>query len=190
MMLTTLYSSNTGMQARQMLERKPPTCTSTLSSTNSFSTLRRPTSGLDSSSATISSIGRPLMRRNWLMRSPASGTPPAAVWPPAAPAPDSGCSLPILYGLACPKAPCHGAGTSMLAPSAPAAAEPYPINRRRVTLPRYQNASLQSCVFALSVIVSSSQAGCNGGDKCHDTCQCPSARRAAHDHASLGQEIS
>ena len=52
-MLTTLFSSNTGMQARQMLERKPPTWASTLSSTSSFSVLRRPTSGLDSSSATI-----------------------------------------------------------------------------------------------------------------------------------------
>src|SRR5262245_30532371 len=123
-----------------------------------------------------------------LMRSTAICTPTRADLPPAAAAPESGCSVPILYGLACPKAACHGAGTSMLAPSAPAAAEPYPINRRRVTLPRYQNASLQSCVFALSVIVSSSQAGCNGGDKCHDTCQCPSARRTAHDHASLGQD--
>src|SRR5262245_59610283 len=40
----------------------------------------------------------------------------------------------------------------MLAPSTPAAV-PYPINRRRVTLPRYQNSSVQS--FALSVIVCS-----------------------------------
>src|SRR6516165_5376539 len=179
MMLTILYSSNTGMQARQMLERKPPTCTSTLSSTNSFSTLRRPTSGLDSSSATISSIGRPLMPPDLLMRSTAICTPTSAVLPPAAPAPDSGCSVPILYGLACPKAACHGAGTSMLAPSAPAAAEPYPINRRRVTLPRYQNVSPQSCVFASSVIVGSSQAGCNGADTRHDNCRCPSAQRVA-----------
>ena len=52
-MLTILCSSNTGMQARQMLERKPPTWASILSSTTSFSVLRRPTSGLDSSSATI-----------------------------------------------------------------------------------------------------------------------------------------
>src|SRR5262245_15786502 len=43
----------------------------------------------------------------------------------------------------------------MLAPSAPAAV-PYPINRRRVTLPRYQNSSVQS--FALSVTVNSSLA--------------------------------
>src|SRR6266481_2176303 len=163
---------------------------STLSSTTSFSVLRRPTSGFDSSSATTSSIGRPLTPPDLLMRSTAICTPTSAVLPPAAPAPESGCSVPILYGLACPKAACHGAGTSMLAPSAPAAAEPYPINRRRVTLPRYQNASLQSCVFASSVIVSSSQAGCSGADACHNDCQCPSARRAARDHASLGQDMS
>src|SRR5499427_4351778 len=174
------------MQARQTLERKPPTWTSTLSSTRSFSVLRRPTSGLDSSSATTISSGRPLMPPDLLMRSTAIWTPTSAVLPPAAPAPDSGCSVPILYGLACPNAASHGAGTSMLAPSAPAAAEPYPINRRRVTLPRYQNASLQSCVFALSVIVSSSQVGCNGADTRHDNCHYPSARRTAPDHASLG----
>src|SRR6266540_3278323 len=93
------------------------------------------------------------------MRSTAICTPTRADLPPAAAAPESGCSVPILYGLAWPKAACHGAGTSMVAPSAPAAAEPYPINRRRVTLPRYQNSSLQSCVFASSVIVCSSQVG-------------------------------
>src|SRR6516165_7673263 len=163
-MLSTSYSSNTGMQARQMFERKPPTCTSTLSSTNNFSTLRRPTSGLDSSSATISSIGRPLTP-DLLMRSTAICTPTSAVLPPAAPAPESGCSVPILYGLAWPNAACHGAGTSMVAPSAPAAAEVYPISLRRVTLPRYQNASPQSCVFASSVIVRSSQVGCNGAEQ-------------------------
>ena len=41
-----------------MLERKPPTWTSILSSTTSFSVLRRPTSGLDSSSA-IDQLERP-----------------------------------------------------------------------------------------------------------------------------------
>src|SRR6266566_5556322 len=137
----------------------------------------------------MSSIGRPLMPPDLLMRSTAICVPTSAVLPPAAAAPESGCSVPTLYGLAWPKAACHGAGTSMLAPSAPAAA-PYPINRRRVTLPRYQNSSLQSCVFALSVIVSSSQVGYHGADKCHANCQCPSARRPAHHHASLGQEMS
>src|SRR5262249_31644333 len=110
-------------------------------------------------------MGRPLTPPALLMRSPAIWVPTSAVLPPAAPAPDSGCSVPTLYGLAWPKAACHGAGTSMLAPSAPAAAEPYPTNRRRVTLPRYQNSSLQSCVFASSVIVRPSQAGCNGADQ-------------------------
>src|SRR5215470_1720334 len=116
-------------------------------------------------------MGRPLMPTDLLMRSTAI-------------------CVPILYGLACPKAACHGAGTSMVAPSAPAAAEPYPINRRRVTLPRYQNASLQFCVFASSVIVGSSQVGCNGADTRHDNCHCLSARRTAHGPASLGQEMS
>src|SRR2546429_3315549 len=105
----------------------------------------------------MSSIGRPLMPPDLLMRSTAICVPTSAVLPPAAAAPESGCSEPILYGLAWPKAACHGAGTSMVAPSAPAAAEVYPIRRRRVTLPRYQNSSVQS--FALSVIVCSSQVG-------------------------------
>src|ERR1700758_3422054 len=135
----------------------------------------------------MSSIGRPLMPPDLLMRSTAICVPTSAVLPPAAAAPESGCSVPILYGLACPKAACHGAGTSMLAPSAPAAAEPYPINRRRVTLPRYQNASLQFCVFASSVIVSSSQIDCNGADTRH---QLPLSECAAHRPASLGQEMS
>ncbi len=47
-MLTILASSHTGMQARHTLERKPPWWTSILSSTTSFSALRRPTSGFDS----------------------------------------------------------------------------------------------------------------------------------------------
>ena len=44
-----------------MLEISPPTWASTLSSTSSFSTLRRPTSGLVSSSSTIRSIFRPAL---------------------------------------------------------------------------------------------------------------------------------
>src|SRR6266852_313847 len=152
-MLTTLYSSNTGMQARQMLERKPPTWTSTLSSTRSFSVLRRPTSGFDSSSAMTISTGRPLMPPDLLMRSTAICRPTSAVLPPAAPAPDSGCKVPTLYGLAWPKAARHGAGTSMVAPSAPAAA-PYPITRRRVVFPLYQDSSTQSSILSLSVMAS------------------------------------
>src|SRR5919201_6093655 len=104
----------------------------------------------------MSSIGRPLTPPDLLMRSTAICVPTNAVLPPAAAAPDSGCSVPTLYGLAWPKAACHGAGTSLVAPSAPAAAEVYPIRRRRVTLPRYQNSSVQSF---LSVTVCSSQVG-------------------------------
>ena len=58
-----------------MLERKPPTWTSILSSSTSFSALRRPTSGLDSSSTTTSSTGRPLMPPVLLMRSTAICSP-------------------------------------------------------------------------------------------------------------------
>ena len=82
--------------------------------------MRRPTSGFDSSSTAMISTGRPLMPPALLMRSTAICRPTSAVLPPAAPAPDSGCSEPILYGLAWPKAACHGAGTSIVAPSAPA----------------------------------------------------------------------
>src|SRR5258708_20470566 len=152
-MLTILASSQTGMQARHMLERKPPTCMSILSSSTSFCALRRATSGLDSSSATTSSTGRPLMPPDLLMRSTAISTPTSAVLPPAAPAPESGCMVPSLYGLSWPKAARHGAGTNMVAPSTPA---PHPTRRRRVTLPLYQNAFDPSESFQLLAIVSSS----------------------------------
>src|SRR6266849_6429336 len=153
-MLTILASSQTGMQARHMLERKPPTCMSILSSTTSFCALRRPTSGLDSSSATTSSTGRPLMPPDLLMRSAAISTPTSAVLPPAAPAPESGCIVPILYGLSWPKAARHGAGTNIVAPSAPA---PHPTRQRRVTLPLYQNSCELSWSFKSLAIVSSSR---------------------------------
>src|SRR5229473_6464650 len=99
----------------------------------------------------MSSIGRPLMPPDLLMRSTAIWVPTSAVLPPAAAAPESGCRVPTLYGLAWPNAACHGAGTNMVAPSAPAAA-PYPISRRRVILPLYQNSSAQSGAVLLSVI--------------------------------------
>src|SRR2546428_13181599 len=70
----------------------------------------------------ISSTGRPLMPPARLMRSTASWVPTRAVLPPAAAAPDSGCMVPILYGLAWPNASRQGGGTSMVAPGAPAAA--------------------------------------------------------------------
>ena len=43
-----------------------------------------------------SSTGRPLMPPDLLMRSTAICTPTSAVLPPAAAAPESGCSVPIL----------------------------------------------------------------------------------------------
>src|SRR6266487_2516303 len=128
-------------------------------------------------------MGRPLRPPDLLMRSTAICTPTSAVLPPAAPAPESGCSEPILYGLAWPKAACHGAGTSMVAPSAPAAAEVYPIRRRRVTLPRYQNSSVQSF---LSVIVCSSQVGLLWRRQV--PCQLPVSAGAAR-RATLGQGL-
>src|SRR5712691_10328749 len=91
-----------------------------------------------------------------LMRSTAISTPTSAVLPPAAAEPDSGCRVPILYGLAWPNAVRHGAGTSIIAPSAPAPAALHPTSRRRLTLPRYQNSSSRSCAFPLSVMAKSS----------------------------------
>src|SRR5207249_9791203 len=79
-------------------------------------------------------MGRPLMPPDLLMRSAASCVPTSAVLPPAAAAPVSGCRTPILYGLAWPDASRHGAGTSILAPSAPAAAADRPRTLRRVAL--------------------------------------------------------
>jgi len=74
-----------------------------------------------------------------LMRSAAICKPTTAVLPPAAPAPDSGCSEPILLGLGgARKAARHGAGTSIMAPIAP---PPQPTIRRRVTLPLCQMSS-------------------------------------------------
>src|SRR5262245_61547574 len=78
----------------------------------------------------------------------------------------------------------------MVAPSAPAAAEVYPISRRRVTLPRYQNSSVQSCVLVLSVIVRSSQVALSRQRQmpCQLLVLAGTARRA--DPASLGEGIS
>src|SRR5262249_61345591 len=80
-------------------------------------------------------IGRPLTPPDLLMRSTAICTPTSAVLPPAAAAPDSGCSVPILYGLAWPKASRHGAGTSMAGAGAPPAGGGGPNDLRRVGLP-------------------------------------------------------
>src|SRR6266566_2768564 len=60
----------------------------------------------------MSSIGRPLIPPDLLMRSTAIWVPTRAVLPPEAAVPESGCSVPILYGFAWPKAVPHGAGTN------------------------------------------------------------------------------
>src|SRR5574341_1262194 len=88
-----------------------------------------------------SSMGRPPRPPDLLMRSTAICTPTSAVLPPAAAAPDSGCSVPTLSALAWPNASRHHAGTATAAPRAPAAAAPNPRKRRRVVLPLYQNSS-------------------------------------------------
>src|SRR5687767_4147405 len=70
-----------------------------------------------------------------LIRSTAIWVPTSAVMPPAAAAPVSGYIVPILYGFACPNASRQGAGTSSVAPTAPAAVADRPRNVRRVVLP-------------------------------------------------------
>src|SRR5262245_3718055 len=80
-------------------------------------------------------MGRPLTPPVLLIRSTAICTPTSAVLPPAAAVPDSGCSVPSLYGLVCPNASRHGAGTSMEAPRAPAADADRDSIHRRVVLP-------------------------------------------------------
>src|SRR5215510_7255251 len=85
-----------------------------------------------------------------LMRSVAICVPTSAVLPPAAATPDSGCSTPTLYGLAWPNASRQGAGTSIVAPSAPAAVAERPRNVRRVVLPLHHMsfAHGSSCHFS------------------------------------------
>src|SRR5262245_34934783 len=92
------------------------------------------------------------------MRSTAICVPTRAVLPPAAAVPDSGWSVPILYGLVWPNALRQGAGTSIEAPRAPAVAAPKPSKRRRVTLPLYQKSSAAahfSCIQRSSIVRSS-----------------------------------
>src|ERR1043165_2809069 len=101
-------------------------------------------------------MGRPLIPPDLLMRSTAICVATSAVLPPAAAAPDSGCMVPTLYGLACPNAPRHGAGTSVVAPSAPAAAAERPRNRRRVVLPLHHMCFAQASSCQRSVIDDSS----------------------------------
>src|SRR5207244_7658096 len=98
-------------------------------------------------------MGRPLSPPDLLMRSTAIWVPTSAVLPPAAAVPESGWSTPTLYGLACPNAARHGAGTSMVAPTAPAAAVPSPRNVRRVVLPLHHMSFAQGSSCHRSVIL-------------------------------------
>src|SRR5437667_4603429 len=114
-------------------------------------------------------MGRPLTPPDLLIRSTAISVPTSAVFPPAAPAPDSGWRTPTLYGLACPNASRHGAGTSTVAPRAPAAAAESARNRRRVVLPLHHMSFAQASSCHRSAIGCSSlrcapQAGaCDAG---------------------------
>src|SRR5207244_1154868 len=105
---------------------------------------RRPTSGFAPQSATTASSGRPLTPPLLLIRSMAIIDPTSAVFPPAAATPLSGWSTPILYGLAWPNASRQGAGTRMVAPTAPAAVADRLRNRRRVVLPLHHKSLAQS----------------------------------------------
>src|SRR3989442_14680564 len=80
-------------------------------------------------------MGRPLTPPDLLIRSTAICVPTSAVLPPAAPVPESGWRTPTLYGLACPNASRHGAGTSTGAPRAPAVADASATDLPRVVLP-------------------------------------------------------
>src|SRR2546428_11996603 len=80
-------------------------------------------------------MGRPLTPPDLLIRSTAISVPTSAVFPPAAPVPESGWRTPTLYGLVCPNASRHGAGSSTVAPRAPAAADESARNFRRLVLP-------------------------------------------------------
>src|SRR5947208_3029094 len=103
----------------------------------------------------MSSTGRPLMPPVALARSTAICTPTSAVVPPAAAVPDSGCSVPTLYGRAWPNASRHGAGTSIAVPRALAAVDESARNFRRVVLPLHhmdlaQDSSCQRPVMPAS----------------------------------------
>src|SRR2546425_9379836 len=90
------------------------------------------------------------------MRSTAIWVPTSAVLPPAAPVPESGWSTPTLYGFAWPKAWRHGVGTSIVAPTAPAAADESARNFRRVVLPLHHMCAAQASSCQRSTIRCSS----------------------------------
>jgi hypothetical protein len=80
-----------------------------------------------------------------LIRSTAISMPTSAVLPPEAPVPVSGCYVPILYGLASPKAARHDAEASIGAPNPMAL--PAALNRssrRRVSLALQETSLPQS----------------------------------------------
>src|SRR2546426_11323513 len=101
-------------------------------------------------------MGRPLTPPDLLMRSTAISVPTSAVFPPAAAVPESGWSTPTLYGLACPNASRHGAGTSTVAPRAPAAVDESARNFRRGVLPLHHMSFAQASSCQRSAIVLSS----------------------------------
>src|SRR5713101_4999105 len=97
-------------------------------------------------------MGRPLTPPDLLIRSTAISVPTSAVFPPAAPVPESGWRTPTLYGLACPNASRHGAGTSTVAPRAPAAADESARNFRRLVLPLHHMSFAQASSCQRSAI--------------------------------------
>ena len=172
-MLTTLFSSNTGMQARQMLERKPPTCTSTLSSTNSFSALRRERRQASTRRSAELDLERPAVDAAGLVDAvdrhlQADHRGLAA---------ERGRAGPRLQQASRRKAPppprrnAPGGGTSMVAPNTPA---PKPTRRRRVILSLFEKSCDHSLLrsifqslrsppsgFSSTKIISSGPAGQN-----------------------------
>src|SRR5678816_4031694 len=100
-------------------------------------------------------MGRPLAPPLLLTRSMPMSEPTSAVLPPAAAVPVSGCITPTLIGFAWPNAARHGAGTSRLAPTAPAAVADSPKNLRRVVLPLHHRSFAQASPCHCSAIVTS-----------------------------------
>src|SRR5262245_43394053 len=110
-------------------------------------------------------MGRPLTPPDLLIRSTAIWVPTSAVLPPAAPVPESGWSTPTLYGFAWPNAARQGAGTSIVAPTAPAAVDVSARNLRRVVLPLHHMCFAQGSSCQRSAIGDSSLR-CRAPDQC------------------------
>src|SRR5215475_3152443 len=108
-------------------------------------------------------MDRPLTPPDLLIRSTAIWVPTRAVFPPAAPVPERGWRTPTLYGLAWPKASRQGAGTSIVAPIAPAAVAESARNLRRVVLPLHHISFAKAWSCHRSVIqISSLRCGAAG----------------------------